>query len=222
VTVSPFPCILFDLDGTLLDSLPGIEHSVHQALTSCQLPQSPLSLRSLIGPPIRTILSTLTGITDHQLLDSLERAFLLHYDQDGWRMTTLYPGVLSLLDSLSTRGCRLFIASNKRRSISLQILATHQLTQFFEEIVTRDSRTPPYASKREMLDALIEQRSLQPADCLFTGDTMEDAEAAAAVGVSFAFMTHGYGNIPENTHVPVAFRCDNFGSFLPLISGVRE
>jgi phosphoglycolate phosphatase len=222
VTASLPRCLLFDLDGTLLDSLPGIEYSVQQALKTCHLPRPGVSLRTLIGPPIRTILSTLTGISERQVLDELESSFLRTYDQHGWRMTTLYPGARSLLESLSSRNYRLFIASNKRRSISLEILKAHQLDEFFEEIATRDSRTPPYASKAEMIRSLIERRALAPAECLFTGDTMEDAEAAAANGIRFAYMTHGYGDIPDDTHVPVAFRFDNFGNFLPLISGASE
>jgi phosphoglycolate phosphatase-like HAD superfamily hydrolase len=64
-------CILFDLDGTLVESLAGIEDSVRKAFTSCGLTMHVSSLRDLVGPPIRTILSRAGHVLDDQKLDDL-------------------------------------------------------------------------------------------------------------------------------------------------------
>src|ERR1700733_5364416 len=85
------PCILFDLDGTLVDSLPGIEFSVREAFSSCKLPLPKESLREMIGPPIRTILSQAGNVVGESGLDILERAFRASYDSDGWRKTVCFP-----------------------------------------------------------------------------------------------------------------------------------
>ena len=214
-------CIMFDLDGTLLDSLPGIEHSVRAAYLSCHLPPPEMSLRSLIGPPIRTILAQLTNMADRRALTALESAFRANYDHEGWQMTVCYPDATRVLQTMHEHGYRLFVISNKPRRISLQILRTEGISDLFEAILTRDSRLPQYSGKVEMLTALMKEHLASPENYLFTGDTMEDAEAAAAVGIRFAFMTHGYGEIPETSHVVTHFRFDGFRQFLPLIAMER-
>jgi phosphoglycolate phosphatase len=211
-------CVLFDLDGTLLDSLPGIEYSVREAFASCQLPPPRVSLRSLIGPPIRTILSRVGNVTDAGMLAALEQAFRSSYDTAGWRMAACYPGAKQVLRLMREREHRLFVVSNKPRQIALQILEAEEIVNLFEVVMTRDSRLPHYSGKVEMIGNLVSERLLSPENCLLTGDTMEDAEAAATAGIRFAFMTHGYGEIAENASVSVDFRFDHFLQFLPLMA----
>jgi phosphoglycolate phosphatase len=83
---------IFDLDGTLIDSLPGIAWSVGEALALCGLRPLTADLKPLIGPPIRSILAAVTGLGDAPSLDRLERAFRASYDAEGWRKTTCYRG----------------------------------------------------------------------------------------------------------------------------------
>jgi phosphoglycolate phosphatase len=216
-------CVLFDLDGTLLDSLPGIAHSVRAAFEACGLAMGEVELRTLIGPPIRTILAKMAladaagGLSEEQL-DRLVQAFRLSYDNEGWKMTSHYVGAAELLRELRGNGKRLFVVSNKPRAISLKILEAGGTLELFEEIVTRDSRKPAYSGKREMMSSLMERHGLEPQDCLMVGDTMEDAEAASATGMKFCLMTHGYGNVPVGSVVPVALRFDRFSELMPKLA----
>jgi phosphoglycolate phosphatase len=213
--------MLFDLDGTLLDSLPGIAYSTRAAFTACGLAMGEVELRTLIGPPIRTILAKIAladvagGLSEEQL-DRLVQAFRLSYDNEGWKMTPHYVGAAELLRELRAKGKRLFVVSNKPRPISLKILEAEGTLELFEEIVTRDSRRPAYSGKWEMMSSLMERHGLEPQDCLMVGDTMEDAEAASATGMKFCLMTHGYGDVPEGSAVPVALRFDRFSELLPV------
>jgi len=211
-------CIFFDLDGTLLDSLPGIEYSVRAAFECCHFPPPEVDLRCIIGPPIRTILSQIGGVEDAGTLDALEQAFRASYDSEGWRKTVCYPGANRVLKVLHAQRHRLFVVSNKPRHISLRILEAVGIVDFFECVVTRDSRTPAYSGKAEMTNALMDVRLIAPENALFMGDTMEDAEAAWAVGIRFGYMAHGYGEIPVNSSVPVDFRFDDFAQWLPFIA----
>lgn len=210
-------CILFDLDGTLLDSLAGIEHSVRAAFAFCKLPLLHGSLRKRIGAPIRTILAQAGNVEDDQVLAALERAFRASYDHDGWRKTLCYPAATHVLRIMHERGYRLFVISNKPRHISLRILEAQGILDLFEAIVTRDSRSPAYTGKAEMIRALMQGQRVVPENCLLTGDTMEDAEAASEMGIRFAYMAHGYGEISERVPVSVDFRLRGFLEFLPLI-----
>jgi phosphoglycolate phosphatase len=210
--------VLFDLDGTLLDSLPGIEYSARAAFAACGLAVGEVELRTLIGPPIRTILARMahaTGGLSEQQLDRLVQAFRASYDSEGWKRAPLYAGAAELLRELRAQGKRLFVVTNKPRSISLRILEAKQTLGLFEEIVTLDSRKPAYSGKREMMRSLMERHGLEPQECLMAGDTMEDAEAASETGMPFCLMTHGYGDVPEGSAVPVAFRFAHFSELMP-------
>lgn len=210
--------MIFDLDGTILDSLPGIEFSIRAAFDQRRCPLRTDDLRGLIGPPIRNILAQSGGIRDHAALDALESAFRSSYDAEGWRRTVCFPHAASVLGSLRTRGHRLFVVSNKPRHISLRILKHLQLIGLFEEILTADSRTPAYPGKTEMLGSLLRRYGLAAEDCLFTGDTIEDAEAAATAGMGFVYMKHGYGDIPDTSLLPVSLKLDSFAGFFPLLT----
>ncbi len=155
--------VFFDLDGTLLDSLPGINFSVQQAFATCGLEPQFTDLRSRIGPPIRVIFSQLAPHLPEADLDRLD---------------------------------------------------------LFEEVVTRDSRNPPYTGKLEMLQYLTATHSFDSVRCLMVGDTMEDASAAAAAAVGFAFVRHGYGDVPPS--VPVTLRLEDLSEFMPLLKGVAH
>ena len=210
--------LIFDLDGTLLDSLPGIAFSVHQACRMVGLPEPEIDLRHLLGPPIREILAKAVKIRDQADLDALEAAFRASYDGEGWQRTVCFPHAATVLELMRSQGHRLFVVSNKPRNISLRILRAEGLLGLFEEIVTADSRKPVFSDKKEMLRTLIQQYALNGCECLFVGDTIEDAEAAAAAETGFVYMKHGYGDLPDTSPVPVILRLQSFAGFFPLLT----
>jgi phosphoglycolate phosphatase len=219
--------LLFDLDGTLLDSLPGISFSATEAFNACGLEAGNADLRGLIGPPIRTILARMGrgqtggGLSEEEL-DRLERAFRVSYDSEGWKMTPHYPGAAALLRAMKTQGARLFVVSNKPRHISVRILESEGTLGLFDEIVTADSKQPRYADKQEMTGYLLRKWEMKPGECLMIGDTMEDAVAAARIGIEFCLMTHGYGDVPADSSFPVAFRCDYFSELIAILAQEQD
>ena len=218
-------CVLFDLDGTLLDSLPGIAFSVQSAFEACQFPLFHPELREMIGPPIRSILSNAGNLVDETKLDALERAFRASYDTLGWQKTVCFPEVRSVLRRLHQLGTRLYVVSNKPRQISLETLKSQYILDYFESILTRDSRRPAFSGKEEMIRNLLSDHRITKSRCLFVGDTMEDANAAAATGVHFAFVTYGYGVLKESNSAPVTWRLDKLSQLLdpePCMSDPTE
>lgn len=210
--------VIFDLDGTLIDSLPGIEFSVKTAFAVCGIPFPAVNLRSVIGPPIRSILAGAANMTESSKLTELENAFRRSYDRDGWRKTTCYPKVKSVLRLLRDAGQRLFVVTNKPREISLRILINFGIAQIFDAIVTRDMRIPGYLNKQEMIEFLLDSHTLDRETCILIGDTQEDANAAASCGIRFAFASYGYGTISDTSIVPVHYTVDNFSQLLQLLS----
>lgn len=210
--------ILFDLDGTLVDSLPGIEFSVCEAFNACKLPVPKQSLRGMIGPPIRTILSQAGNVNEERTLDALEKAFRGSYDGRGWQKAVCFPEAQRVLRLMHDGGHRLFVVSNKPRHVSLQILEREDILQYFEAVITRDSRSPNYYGKEQMIRAVLAERSIGSEHCLMVGDTTEDANAAAAAGIKFVWMTHGYGSTAQMSSLRVAYSLESFSQFLPLIT----
>ncbi|HEY1182805.1 MAG TPA: HAD hydrolase-like protein [Bryobacteraceae bacterium] len=188
---------IFDLDGTLVDSLPGIAWSVGQALALCGLPPLTVDLKPLIGPPIRSILASVTGLRDAPSLDRLERAFRASYDGEGWRKSTCYEGAPDMLRRLRAGGIGLWVVTNKPSRIARRILREIEIEGLFGGVASLDSRAPAYVSKAEALTDLVRRQGLSRTECLLVGDTLEDCNAAAAAAVACAIVPHGYGpNLP--------------------------
>ena len=202
---APLRALVFDLDGTLIDSLPGIAASLEVAFRAAGKPLPPRDLRTVIGPPIRKIALALDSSLAEDEVEAIALAFRAHYDSEGWRATVLFPRVEQGLRNMQRAGRRLFIVTNKPRLATRQILQQYELEPLFEAIFSRDSRTPQYASKAEMLGDLMARYALPPAESLMVGDTHEDQQAAAANGLHFAHAAYGYGAAPGAQYVLGAF-----------------
>jgi phosphoglycolate phosphatase len=209
--------VVFDLDGTILDSVAGIEFSIRKAFESCGIPLLRSDFRELIGPPIRVILEKAGNIDDAGELSKLEAAFRTSYDTDGWRMAECFPGAVGVLRALRSRGHQIFVASNKPRHIALRILDRERIADLFDAIFTRDSRSPSYSGKDEMLRVLMSSYGTDRAEWLMVGDALEDAEAANSAGILFAHFSQDFTQVDGAIDKIAAFSFNNFDQFLPLL-----
>jgi phosphoglycolate phosphatase len=208
--MSLFEHVIFDFDGTLVDSAPGITRSINAALESCGMAPAQSDLARLIGPPLRTILATVSAVTEPDALDRLERSFRSHYDSGGWRRTVCQPGVPKMLRHLLNSGTTLWMVTNKPSLATGKILGELQLAGLFREVACRDSRTPPFRCKAEMLIDLLQRNRLDRAQSLMVGDTAEDWQAAETAGITCVVVPHGYGS------GPVPSNCDRIGGWEEL------
>lgn len=185
--------VIFDLDGTLVDSAPGILASFAGAFAACGVaPNRPLT-PDLIGPPLRETLAGLCGEPAPALLDWLTAAFKAHYDTEGYRQTRPFDGVLGMLDALAAAGLVLHIATNKRALPTRLILAHLGWAGRFRLVYALDTLTPPAADKPALLGRLLADAGLVAADALYVGDRVEDWHAARANGLRFAWAAWGFG-----------------------------
>lgn len=189
---------IFDLDGTLVDSLPGISYCVESALRD--MGRNPAGdISQFIGPPIREILRrVLVDATESELINA-EKVFRAHYDTAGWKRTILYPGVKDAVEELSNDGNRLFVFTNKPHHAARSILQLLGVSSLFEAVLSRDSKRPPYESKAAMLSDILGEYKLRTDETEVVGDSYEDFEAAKALGIPFRFVTYGYGTIPKES-----------------------
>ena len=182
---------IFDLDGTLVDSLPGITAAVNSALPPAAGRLT--DVRPYIGPPVRIILKALTHTACERDLDEMERKFRESYDSDAWHKTVAFAGARELLECLREAQKRIFLVTNKPSQPTAKILEALRLRPYFEDVLTPDSRTPPFSAKEQMLRELVRRYDLQTGQCLMIGDTADDLAAAAALQMEAVFVAHGYG-----------------------------
>lgn len=211
--------ILFDLDGTLIDSFSGIEHSARAAIAAV-MPQRELpDLRRLIGPPVREVLRRAVSEVGSEKLDELERRFRISYDTQGWRKSVPYDGVAEVLSRLCRAKLKCFVVTNKPTLPTKRILDGLRLLEYFEEVVSLDSRTPPFLSKTEAAEYLINRHRLRAPATLFVGDSVDDARAAQSCGLRFAAVTYGYGGVHSARDFPAHITLDSMSGLTSVIEG---
>jgi phosphoglycolate phosphatase len=195
--------ILFDFDGTLVDSAPAILATFTQVLEAHELQPRRAIDSSLIGPPLRPTLEALSGQSDPALLDALCASFREIYDAQVCLTTPAYPGWLPVLDALRDRGLVLAIATNKRLLPTQRILQALGWTEHFGAVYASDSHPGRYSDKAGMIGALMSELDIQPGSAIYLGDTEQDGRAAAANAVDFWPVAWGYGHFAE-TLAPLA------------------
>lgn len=212
--------LIFDLDGTLVDSLLGIEHAAQAAWNVVQPDRPCPALRPLIGPPIRQMFQRAWPEVSAEKLQALELAFRQAYDTEGWQKTTAYPEVVATLARFNANGLMCLGVTNKPQFATQRILAHCELKPQFREFLSPDSRDPAFASKAEAVSVLLTRYHLQPDHVLLVGDSPDDAHAARSCDLRFAAFTGGYGQMPHSD-LPVAVTFDRFADLLRFVESER-
>jgi len=182
--------VIFDLDGTLINSARGILASLEYAFNDCQLTSTFLPDSNIIGPPLTDILRLLLGRDDATSLDCLSDAFKHHYDSEGYKLTTVYKGIREMLSGLvATKS--LFVVTNKREAATRLILRDLELTRFFKQVYTLDMFRSKTIDKSDVLAQFLVDWNLTAKSCIYIGDRPEDAEAASINKINFIGATWG-------------------------------
>ena len=187
--------ILFDLDGTLIDSAPAILASFRDAFAQTGIPAVRSIDESIIGPPLTETLELLAGSRDASLIDRLAAAFKASYDTEGYRLTATFTGIDQMLSQLKAAGFTLAIATNKRILPTRLILEHLGWSNYFATVYALDLFTPRLANKAAMLARLIADQAIPVDQALYIGDRSEDGESADANQLPFLAVTWGYGSL---------------------------
>jgi len=208
--------VIFDLDGTLVDSLPGITRSIQHALRVYDVAVTPGQVRELIGPPIKDVLRKIASSASEAELILVEQDFRAAYDSNGWKETNPFPSTQETLQRLQQLGVRLFLFTNKPEKAATRIVSKLDLDRFFVDRFSKDSREPAFKSKDEMLQELMTKHSLSAETCIVVGDSHEDFQAARKLSIRFVFANYGYGQLsPEDRNISVR-QIDNLSAMLSL------
>ena len=185
--------VIFDLDGTLIDSSPGILESFEGAFSALNIEiQRPLN-SSIIGPPLYESLKLLSGLSDKSVLDKLAEHFKLYYDSEGYKKTIIYPGINTMLSDISfLNRFNVYIATNKRILPTRKILKLFNWGSVFDEIFALDSFSPPLASKGKLIARILDVKNISNENVIYIGDREDDKLAAKENNVLFEMVSWGF------------------------------
>jgi phosphoglycolate phosphatase len=184
--------LLFDLDGTLSDSAPGILAALRHAFAVNGLPQLDAATeRALLGPPFYASLPPLIG--GEERLPDVIAAYRAHYGDGGMYDTSAYPGIADLLGAARDAGVRMAVATSKPEHYAVPIVAHLGFAEFFETVVgdELDGSLPTKALVIEKVLGRLGQPD--PNRALMVGDREHDVFGARAHGIACAGAGWGYG-----------------------------
>lgn len=186
------PVVIFDLDGTLVDSSAGILASLDHALIANGVKPSGALSKFMIGPPLREIVESLAPQISSTLYDLIIDSFKSHYDSKGYLLTAPYDGIDDMIKHLFDEGVRLAIVTNKREQPTKQIVNQLGWSKYFSLIYSPDSVQPPSPTKAALIGQLLYDADLHPHQCVYIGDRTEDWHSARHNNLIFGWAQWGY------------------------------
>jgi phosphoglycolate phosphatase len=208
----PLSAVLFDLDGTLLDTLPDIAEALNRALADEALPALPIStILAGVGRGAAVLVDKMTAAAE---VDAPRRArildgFFRHYEALHHTADTRvkpFPGVPECLTELRGRGYRLAVVTNKRRDLALRSLEDGGVLEAFELVVGGDTCRERKPHPEPLLHALREL-GVPVTQALMIGDSSNDVDAARAAGMPVVVVPYGYNGgedprlLPADAHI---------------------
>jgi phosphoglycolate phosphatase len=213
--------LIFDLDGTLVDSLPDLRAALNKMLTELGRRElTPNEVRGMIGDGMRALvqraLAATGSVTD---FEAAHQRFLEYYEAALANLSRLYPGVEATLDSLRASGVRLAICTNKPQGMTVRVLEGLGISDRFDAIVGGDAVPFRKPDPRHLLTTL-ERVGAAPNDSVMVGDNENDYGAARAADVRVILMRYGYLRVSAGTLAPDVW-LDHFSDIPAAVSAFK-
>ncbi|WP_024520374.1 HAD hydrolase-like protein [Bradyrhizobium sp. Tv2a-2] len=189
--------VLLDLDGTLVDSKPGIAASCLAAL--CALghkPDEAIDVKRFIGPPLEEMMQVLLRSYGDDRVGEAVVAYREHYGESGLLGSAPYPGIVNALRDMRRAGLRIYLATSKREVFARRILQHLELAPYFDGV---HGSVPggELDHKPELLAHILSTQNLEASRSLMVGDRRHDIIGAHAVKMRSLGVLWGYGSRDE-------------------------
>ncbi|MCM2340789.1 phosphoglycolate phosphatase [Rhodoferax sp.] len=185
--------VLFDLDGTLIDSAPDLAAAADAMRTARGLPCLPLAqYRPMAGAGARGLLGVAFGMTpEHVEYDVLREEFFCNYERSLTQRTQIFDGVPELLERFASQGVKWGVVTNKSERFTLPLTSSMALFATAGAIVSGD--TTPHAKPHPapLLEA-ARRMGVDASRCVYVGDDERDIVAGLAAGMATVAVTYGY------------------------------
>jgi phosphoglycolate phosphatase len=210
--------VVFDLDGTLIDSAGGVHQAINRTLADfgCN-PLSISAMRGMIGEGAELLVSRALAASGCSAIDAAVavKRYLAHYEADPTAHSKVYPGVREVLSLLRARGIAVALLTHKPARLAYAILRRFGLDAFFGRMVGADS-LPIRKPDPQVLLEILSWSEAEAGDSLMVGDSEVDAATAQAACVAFVLMTHGYHRGPTD-EIPCVARFEHFDGLRAFI-----
>jgi phosphoglycolate phosphatase len=198
-SLQPYDAVLFDLDGTLIDSAPGIIDSLEETFRHFGWAIPPRSeLMHYIGPPLIDSFRNRLGLDEADAWETL-RVYRQEHRRDGAFDSEIFPGVVEILEQLQLARVPLAVATSKPESQAVRVLEHFELAEFFT-VICGASEDESRSTKSDIVaQALIGLRKAghPTSRAVMIGDRVYDVEGAAAHGLPAVIVEWGYGSPAE-------------------------
>ncbi len=183
--------LLFDLDGTLIDTAPEIALALNRTLAWMGLPEADDgTVRGWIGDGARALLDKALGRAS---TDDEWQHFSYEYAAACGQASRLYPGVRDMLERLSAQGVKLAVLTNKEARFAHKLLTLHDITAHFDLLVAGDS-LPVKKPHPGVVSHALAALDVPVDEAAFVGDSVTDVRTARAAGIRSWIVSHGYPN----------------------------
>lgn len=188
--------ILFDLDGTLVDTGEGIINSVYYCIKEKGLREVSLNEAKLfIGPPLIESFMNVFNMDLETAVDCA-KVFRIYYSKKGKYECALYPGVRDILKELKENGFSLYVATSKPTIFAKEIMIHFDLVSLFEDIAGSNIDNS-LSKKDEIINYLINNHALDKKETIMIGDKANDVVGARKAGIDSIGVLYGYGSFDE-------------------------
>lgn len=186
--------VIFDLDGTLLNTIADLATSTNQALKRLGYPEHPLSAYPLfVGNGVNKLFERALpeGEKNEESVLRVRALFIPYYDVHNADFSTPYPGIVDTLTELQQRGIRLAVASNKYHSATCKLIAHYFPTIRFEAVLGQREGIPvkPHPA---IVEDILQSTGIRASDTLYVGDSGVDMETALRAGVDAVGVSWGF------------------------------
>lgn len=189
--------VLFDLDGTIIDSRVGIIDCLHRMLRELgHEPDSRHDLDWVVGPPLRDLIGEILRHYGDTRCDEAMALYRKHYEADGMKRTPVFTGMREVITSLAAAGARLFIATSKPSFLAQAILERNGLLSHFQQVYGARPDDSG-AEKAELIASVLHDHAIEKHSALMIGDRRFDISGAHANGVRALGVAWGYGGPGE-------------------------
>ncbi len=210
--------VLFDLDGTLTNPFAGITSSIQYALRELGVePPQARELRRYIGPPLQATFLSILG--DEAQAAQAVSHYRKRYGEAGKFENELIPGVVDVLRAMTDTGYRLFVATSKLETYSVDIIEHFDLARFFIR-VHGSALDGSRADKSDLIRHILHAEGLDAAQTVMIGDRLHDVHGAASNGVPAIGVLWGFGDRAELEGAGAARIAASPGELPDMVSGL--
>jgi len=185
--------IIFDLDGTLINSAGDVVNCLKKAYSSLSEFSNVDISESFIGPPLNKLIKNITPEITEEQTHLIVNEFRNCYDNSSFSKTRLNDGVYELVQNLKNLNIKIFIATNKPIFVTKKILKSLKIDDF-DDVVTLDAVAGKKMDKTEMISYIINKWNLEKDKTLMVGDDASDIVAAHNNGIIAVAVLGGYGD----------------------------